>query len=183
MKNLLILFLIPVFASSASAQGRIESKPTAAFVNVNVIPMDRERVLRNQTVIVRDGLIVEIGDTTRIRIPGNAQRIDGAGKFLIPGLMDMRVHLFTDDEFPDALAEDEFKIMIAYGGTTIRLMTGTDEQLVLRRKGAKGEILAPTIYAASPQLTGRKSSNAYVVTAEAEARAAVSLRQNLCGLG
>jgi imidazolonepropionase-like amidohydrolase len=63
--------------------------------------------------------------------------------------------------------------MIAHGVTTIRLMTGTPEQLVLRSKSAAEEILAPTIYAASPQFTGRKSSNAYVVTTEPEARAAV----------
>ena len=72
--------------------------------------MDREYVLSHQTVIVRNGLIGEIGDTKRVRIPKDAQRIDGAGKFLIPGLIDMHVHLFTDDEFPDALAEDEFRI-------------------------------------------------------------------------
>ena len=85
-----------------------------------------------QTVIVRNGTIVEIGDAKRIKVPANAQRIDGAGKFLIPGLADMHVHLFSDDEFPDALAEDEFKVMIAHGVTTIRLMIGTPEQLVLR---------------------------------------------------
>jgi imidazolonepropionase-like amidohydrolase len=63
--------------------------------------------------------------------------------------------------------------MVAHGITTIRLMTGTPEQLMLRRKSANGEIVAPTIYAASPQFTGRKSTNAHVVTTEAEARAAV----------
>jgi imidazolonepropionase-like amidohydrolase len=145
-----------------------------AFVDVNVIPMDKERVLQHQTVIVRNGVITEIGDVKRIKIPAGAQRIDGAGKFLIPGLTDMHVHLFTDDEFPDELAEDELRIMIAYGVTTIRLMTGTPEQLLLRRKSAAEEIVAPTIYAASPQFTGRKSTNAHVVTTEAEARAAVS---------
>ncbi|MGH9957944.1 MAG: amidohydrolase family protein [Pyrinomonadaceae bacterium] len=101
--------------------------------------MDKERVLRNQTVIVQEGLIVDIGDARRIKIPARAQRIDGAGKFLIPGLTDMHVHLFSDDEFPDALAEDELKIMIACGVTTIRLMTGTPEQLVCapNRHGAR----------------------------------------------
>jgi imidazolonepropionase-like amidohydrolase len=123
---------------------------------------------------VRNGVITEIGDVKRIKIPAGAQRIDGAGKFLIPGLTDMHVHLFTDDEFPDELAEDELRIMIAYGVTTIRLMTGTPEQLLLRRKSAAEEIVAPAIYAASPQFTGRKSTNAHVVTTEAEARAAVS---------
>ena len=145
-----------------------------AFVNVNVIPMDRERVLRNQTVIVSDGKITSIGDAKRIKPPDGAQVVDGTGKFLIPGLMDMHVHLFSDDEFPDSLAEDEFKVMIAYGVTTIRFMIGTPEQLVLREKSAKGEILAPTIFSASPHLTGRKQPNGIVVTTEAEARAAVA---------
>jgi imidazolonepropionase-like amidohydrolase len=172
MNKTILLLLILLLPLQIAAQ----TKPRAtavAFVNVNVIPMDKERVLRNQTVIVRNGLISHIGDAKRIKVPKGAQRIDAAGKFLIPGLSDLHVHLFSDDEFPDALAEDELKIMIAHGVTTIRLMTGTPEQLVLRKRSANGEILAPTIYAASPQFTGRKSSNAYVVTTEAEARAAV----------
>ena len=166
MKRIVVLLFLLSIVAPARAQ-------TVAFVDVNVIPMDKERVLQYQTVIVRNGVITDIGDTKRIKIPAGAQRVDAAGKFLIPGLTDMHVHLFTDDEFPDELAEDELRIMIAYGVTTIRLMTGTPEQLVLRRKSAAGEIVAPMIYAASPQFTGRKSTNAHVVTTEAEARAAV----------
>ena len=171
MKRLTCLFLILFLCSSALSQ--VPASRTTAFVNVNVIPMDKERVQRDQTVIVRDGVITEIGDAKRIRIPVGAQRIDSKGKFLIPGLSDMHVHLFTDDEFPDSFAEDEFRIMVAHGVTTIRLMTGTPEQLVLRERSARGEIVAPTIYAASPQFIGKKSTNAYVVTTETEAREAV----------
>ncbi len=173
MKKTILMFLILSIAISTVVRASTPASGEVAFINVNVIPMDKERVLPRQTVIVRDGTIVEIGDAKRIKVPANAQRIDGAGKFLIPGLADMHVHLFSDDEFPDAFAEDEFKIMIAHGVTTIRLMTGTPEQLVLRQRGNKEEIVAPTIYSASPQLTGRKSSNAYVVTNELEAQAAV----------
>ena len=73
--------------SGNSTPGKI-----VAFVNVNVIPMDRERVLRNQTVIVSDGTITAIGDAKRIKPPARAQIVDGTNKFLIPGLMDMHVH-------------------------------------------------------------------------------------------
>ena len=173
MYKAIFLFLILLLPASAWARTNPSAAETVAFINVNVIPMDKERVLERQTVIVRKGTIVEIGDAKRIKVPANAERIDGAGKFLIPGLADMHVHLFSDDDFPDALAEDEFKVMIAHGVTTIRLMIGTPEQLVLRARSNKEEIVAPTIYAASPHLTGRKSSNAYVVTNELEARAAV----------
>ena len=172
MRKAILLLLILLVVASALAWRKTPGL-MVAFVNVNVIPMDRERVLTNQTVMVYNGLITEIGDAKRVKIPKGAERIDGTGKYLIPGLMDMHVHLFTDDEFPDALAEDEFKVMVAHGVTTIRLMIGTPEQLVLRSRSAKQEILAPTIYAASPHFTGRKSINAFVVTTEAEARAGV----------
>jgi len=173
MKRTIALLFVLAVLSPVAAQTTTTAPDTVAFVNVNVVPMDSHRLLTHRTVIVRNGVIAEIGLARRTRIPEGAQRIDGAGKFLIPGLTDMHVHLFTDDDFPDELAEDELKIMVAHGITTIRLMTGTPEQLMLRRKSANGEIVAPTIYAASPQFTGRKSTNAHVVTTEAEARAAV----------
>ena len=117
-----LLFLILFFALPVLGQPKTG---VVAFIDVNVVPMDRERVLPHQTVLVRDGVIAEIGDVKRVKIPNGAQRIDATGKYLIPGLTDMHTHLFTDDEFPDSLAEDEFKIMIAYGVTTIRLIIGT----------------------------------------------------------
>ena len=178
MKKQFIYLLLILGAGGVGifASPRVESRNemVVAFVNVNVIPMDSERVLPNQTVIVRNGLITEIGDAKRVKVPKAAQRIDGAGKFLIPGLTDMHVHLMSDDdEFPDALAEDELKIMVANGVTSIRLMTGTPEQLALRAKSSRGEIIAPTMYLASPQFIGKKSTNAYVVTNEIEARESV----------
>lgn len=166
-KSILILIFILFGSVVASSQ-------SVAFINVNVIPMDKERVLQNQTVVIRDGVIAEIGDTKKIKIPKDAQIIDGKGKYLIPGLMDMHVHLMSDeDKFPDSLAEDELKIMIANGVTTVRFMIGTPEQLVLRARSAKGEIIAPTIYAASPHLTGKEQGNDFVVNTPEEAREAV----------
>jgi imidazolonepropionase-like amidohydrolase len=166
-KTLLIFALIFSFALTAGAQ-------TIAITNVNVIPMDKERVLSNQTVLVKDGLITEIGDAKKVKIPKGAQTVDGAGKYLIPGLMDMHVHMLSDEDgYPDELAEDELKIMVANGVTTVRFMIGTPEQLVLRAKSAKGEIIAPTIYAASPHLTGKEQGNDFVVKTEEEAREAV----------
>ena len=140
MKKAILMLLIMSISIASVARANTPASGEVAFINVNVIPMDKERVLPRQTVIVRNGTIVEIGDAKRIKVPANAQRIDGAGKFLIPGLADMHVHLFSDDEFPDALAEDEFKVMIAHGVTTIRLMIGTPEQLVLRQRSNKEEI-------------------------------------------
>jgi imidazolonepropionase-like amidohydrolase len=166
MKNILFVLILILFSFTAM------QAQTVAFTNVNVIPMDKERVLENQTVLVRDGFIVEIGK--KVKIPKEAQVIDGRGKYLIPGLVDMHTHLLSDgDEYPDSIAEDELRVMVANGVTTIRFMIGTPEQLVLRAKSAKGEIVAPTIYSASPHLTGREQGNDFVVNTEEEAREAV----------
>jgi N-acetylglucosamine-6-phosphate deacetylase len=164
-KFLLSLVLVLCNFTAISAQ-------TAAFTNVNVIPMDKERVLANQTVLVKNGVIAEIGKN--VKIPKDAQIIDGSGRYLIPGLVDMHTHLLSDgDDYSDSIAEDELRVMVANGVTTVRFMIGTPEQLILRRKSAKGEIVAPQIYSASPHLTGREQGNNFVVNTPEEAREAV----------
>jgi imidazolonepropionase-like amidohydrolase len=165
--NRIFLILTLILVSFAAVQAQ-----TIAFTNVNVIPMDKERVLQNQTVLVKNGVIAEIAE--KVKIPKDAVKIDGRGKYLIPGLVDMHTHLLSDgDEYPDSIAEDELRVMVANGVTTIRLMIGTPEQLILRARSAKGEIIAPTIYSASPHLTGREQGNDFVVATPEEAREAV----------
>src|SRR6186713_2723201 len=106
MKFVALIAVVFAFVVPAMSQ-------TTAFVGVNVIPMDRERILQNQTVVVRDGVIAEIDDAPRVKVPKDAVRVDGAGKYLMPGLVDMHTHMLSDDEFPDSLAEDELRVMVA----------------------------------------------------------------------
>lgn len=167
MRTTSLLFSSLLFSASVFGQ-------TTALVGVNVIPMDRERVLENQTVVVNNGVIAEIGDARRVKIPAGALRIDGKGKYLIPGLADMHTHLLSDsDEYPDSIAPDELRVMVANGVTTVRFMIGTPELLKYRTQSAAGEIIAPTIFVASPHLTGREQGNNFVVNTPEEAREAV----------
>ena len=113
MKRIFIalVFVLAALAVPVSAQ-------TVAFTNVSVVPMDRERVLSNQTVVVRNGLIVEIGDAKKVKLPRDAVRVDGTGKFLMPGLVDMHTHLLSDsDEYPDSIGPYELRVMVANGVT------------------------------------------------------------------
>ena len=173
---LLVTLVVSPTTAQQSGVNSVANNGTVAFVNVNVIPMDRERVLRDQTVVVRDGRISQIGPASRTKAPEGALRIDGRGRYLMPGLFDMHTHLFSDDEFPDELADEELFIMLANGVTTARLMIGTPEHLTYREKIANGELLGPTLFVASPQITGRKQGaifNGRVVTTPEEARSAV----------
>src|SRR5688572_7973210 len=172
-ENLMKQFLFALIFCFAALATPVPAQ-TVAFTNVNVIPMDRERVLANQTVIVKNGSIAEIGNAKKVKLPKDAVRIDGNGKYLVPGLVDMHTHLLSDsDEFPDSIAPDELRVMVANGVTTVRFMIGTPELLSLRSRSATGEIEAPTIFVASPHLTGREQGNNFVVNTPDEAREAV----------
>jgi hypothetical protein len=75
----------------------VERPAPVAFVNVTVVPMDRERLLPGQTVVIRDGRIAEIGPQASVKVPDDARRIDAAAKYLMPGLVDAHFHLQGND--------------------------------------------------------------------------------------
>ncbi len=138
----------------ALAQDARPKQQAVAFVNVNVIPMDRERVLENQTVIVREGRISEIGGATKIKVPADALRVDGRGKYLMPGLAEMHGHL-PHPNMSEQTANSILFLFVANGVTTVRGMFGFDNHTALREKVAAGSLLGPRIYAASPALSGQ----------------------------
>jgi imidazolonepropionase-like amidohydrolase len=126
---------------------------TIAFVDVTVIPMDTERTLARQTVIVKGDRIAEIGATGSVDIPADAQRINGSGKVLIPGLAEMHGHNPPVGSPPE-LFENVFFLFVANGVTTVRSMLGFPGQLEWREKARRGEIVAPNLYLAGPSFTG-----------------------------
>ncbi|MFW6079877.1 MAG: amidohydrolase family protein [Gemmatimonadota bacterium] len=116
---------------------------TVAFVGVNVVPMTGPEALSDRTVIVRDGRIDAIGPREETEIPADAERIDADGRFLLPGLIDMHVHLSRAD----------IDAYLAAGITTVRNMWGTPTVAQLRAEAAEGA-LVPTIFSAGPGLDG-----------------------------
>lgn len=153
--SLLVVFVTfsTVVINSAQQNAHAQA-PAIAFINVNVVPFDRERVLAGQTVIVRDGRIAEIGPADKAKVPAGAIQIDARGKYLMPGLADMHVHLYPGTGQQDDLASQQFQLFLANGVTTIRNMIGKAEHIALRDRVAKGELVGPTIYTAGPPLLG-----------------------------
>jgi imidazolonepropionase-like amidohydrolase len=149
------------------------SPGTFAITDVTVIPMAGDTAMARATVVVRDGRITEIGAARNVRVPPGARRVDGRGKYLIPGLVDMHTHLYSDGDVPDSVARYELGVMVANGVTATRLMIGTPEQLALRREVQAGRVVGPQLWIASPQVTGKADVNSRVVTTPEDARAAV----------
>ena len=123
-----------------------------AFTDVAVVPMDRERVLEGQTVVVRDGRIEAVGPAASVRVPAGAVRVDGRGKYLMPGIAEMHAHV-PGEQNPQAA--DIMALYVLTGATTIRGMNGTPFQFELRRRIASGEILGPTLFAVAPPFSGQ----------------------------
>src|SRR5262250_1408092 len=90
----LMLVLAPA-AAAAFAGSPASPGTTVAFVHANVVPMDADRVLRDQTVIVSGGKIAAVGPSSKTAIPAGARRIDAAGEYLTPGLADMHAHVYA----------------------------------------------------------------------------------------
>jgi imidazolonepropionase-like amidohydrolase len=119
---------------------------SVAFVNVNVVPMNKPEVLANQTVVISDDHIADICEAASTSLADGALRIDGKNGYLLPGLADMHVHQW---------GQGDLLLFLANGVTTIRNMWGTSRQLVWRKKIAAGELLGPTMYTSGPLLDGK----------------------------
>ncbi len=121
----------------------LAGESAVAFVDVTLLPMDRPGTLPHQTVVVRGDRIAEVGDAAKLLVPADATRIDGRGRFLMPGLIDDHVHLFD--------ARD-LLIQLAHGVTTVRNLKGFPFHLDLRAAVAGGEIVGARLLTAGPYL-------------------------------
>lgn len=145
-----ILFIV-LISSSAFGQQWIDSKAREiVFQNVNIIPMDTERVIANQTIVVNNGLITAIGANPKYG--KDALIIDGKGKYLMPGLAEMHAHVPPRDNLEE---QKEVLNLFAYAGiTTIRGMLGHESHLKLRSMINDEEIIGPRLYTTGPSFNG-----------------------------
>lgn len=156
--GLSLLLVMSARAVGPAQVARTNGDPnTFAFVGVTVVPLDRERVLENQTVVVRAGRIVEVGPAGRTKVPAGAAQIDGRGKFLMPGLADMHAHLFPGEGTANDLAAQQLTLYLANGVTTVRNMIGAPAHVRLRERVKEGKLLGPTLYTAGPPFTGKEA--------------------------
>lgn len=141
-----VFLLAPVPGGSApDDDSPALARGTVAFVDVRVVPMDAERIVPHRTVVVRDGRIAAIGPVDEIAVPEGATVVEGRGRYLLPGLADMHVHLRRDD----------LAAYVAHGITTVRNMWGHPEIVEMMDDVASVWTESPAIHTLSPGLDGR----------------------------
>jgi imidazolonepropionase-like amidohydrolase len=132
-----VFLLLAFLTTSALAQ-------TTAITNVTIVDV-AGGAPRVANVEIRDGRIAAIGEP----VPKGARVIDGRGKYLIPGLVDMHVHLSwtTSSALP---------LLLASGVTTVRDMGGRLHEIDdYRARINAGTLAGPRIFRAGPTLNGQ----------------------------
>jgi len=179
MKRLLLgIFVL----TGIGAVGRAQSTPSVLIIHdVTVIDVTGAPAQPHRVVIVRDGKIEEVGNS-REGMGGKLSgvHIDGSGKFLIPGLWDMHVHMVFGDWFPRG-KDVTLPLFIANGVTGVRDMGGDVEVLQQWRKEINaGTLIGPRMVISGPMLDGpqpRFPSSLAITTPDDGRRAVDDLKQ------
>ena len=156
VRQFVALALLSSAVASASAQ-----QATIAFTGVSVIPMDREEVLQNQTVIVENGRISYVGGPRSA--PAGATVVDARGKVLMPGIAEFHAHVPSG-----AGAVNAHRALSLYalaGVTTARGMLGAPLHLALRDSIRNGQVFGPRLLTSGPSFNNNSVTSPSVAIA------------------
>lgn len=149
MRTIFTTFFIVSSLCFCAAQTKIN-----AITHVNVLPMTSEEVLKDYTVLLKDGKVFKMGPSHKLKVKKKNQIIDGTGKYLMPGLTEMHAHIPTPENGDDTWVRQVLFLYVANGVTTIRGMLG-DPYLLTLRKNVENELLiGPRIFTSSPSMNG-----------------------------
>lgn len=121
-----------------------------AITDINVVDVNTGAIIPSQTILIRGELIDTIMDYSADTKLSIKNKIDGKGKYLIPGLFDMHMHIA---ETENSIAELDRLLM--NGITGIRDMGGMADTIARAKDMIRrGQIMGPEIYFAGVTLDG-----------------------------
>jgi imidazolonepropionase-like amidohydrolase len=164
------------FGAGAALIGAAAASPQLVLTHVSVIDSTANAARPDQSVVIVNGRIAAIGPSARIKLPKDARIVDGQGKFLIPGLWDMHVHIAGLNADPAWSKQVLLPLLVANGVTGVRDMGGDlDTLLTWKREIEAGTLVGPHIVTCGPFLvgSGNKTAEQYPIANVDEARAAV----------
>ncbi len=124
---------------------------TVAIRDVTVVPATGAPPLEHATVVLRDGRIAAVGPAARVTVPSDAVGIDGAGKYLVPGLFEMHAHV-------SKARGSSLGLFVVNGVTTMRDMGGDHQELLRwRDEVRRGTRMGPRMLLAGPYLESARN--------------------------
>lgn len=169
MKKTFALLLIVLLPTLLTAQvDPVFPSSSLVFNHVTMIDMTGMQPKPDMAVVIQGNRIMTIGKSVKTRFPKNALVIDATGKFLMPGLWDMHVHLGNEDFDKSSY----LRLFIANGVTGIRIMEGAPEYHLWRKEIDGGVLLGPRMVIASQMIGFGDLSNISEAAAREEVRKA-----------
>jgi len=174
-----VAFLVLLLLPAGSLPQTFAGQSAIVITHVNIIDATGRPVQPDMTLVI-DRRIIAIGKTGQVRLPTGATTVDATGKFLIPGLWDMHVHMAFGDWLPGG-KEVALPLFVANGVTGVRDMGG-DLDILLRWRDeiSAGSLVGPRIVLSGPMLDGPKMrfpSSVPIATAEDGRKAVTELRR------
>ena len=154
--------------------------PVIALIHARVIDGRGVAPRDDQTVLIRDGKIAEIGATAAVAVPADARTLDLTGKSVLPGLVLVHEHLFYavfSPHGPFHTNEMEFsfpRLYLASGITSMRTCGSMEPytDLQLKRRIDAGQTPGPKLHLTAPYLEGKPAAVAQLDSVEDPADAA-----------
>lgn len=150
MTDRLVLLTVLTLAFPLLLAAPVGAQDRLAITSVTVVDVVDGSLRRDQTVLVEGDRIITVDDADVVTAPPGAVVVDGAGKYLIPGLWDMHVHSGADE----ATRTIVLPLYVAHGVTGVRELSGSPGQLRLRSEIAEGRLLGPQMVVGSPIVDG-----------------------------
>lgn len=159
--------LLPAFLISLTTHAQ------TYLTHANLVDPVTQKTLPDQTIVYKDGKILRVGSSTRIKLPKSAAVIDATGKWVMPGMVDAHVHFFQTGGLytrPDGIdlrkykpyeqeiawyklhMEQQLRRYTAAGITTV-IDDGTTLALLQQRDTFTNKDYAPRIYMAGPLIS------------------------------
>lgn len=176
MKNFLCaltFLLIGGFATNTAQT--ISAETTKAFVGAQILTEAGKPALKNGVLLVRGGKVIAVGPTTSVRVPAEAEIINLADKYIIPGLISAHVHVSDVQGLrPPAYTEEnalrQLGVFARYGITTVWSLGGEKEPAFRLRDAQNTAALERTrLYLAGDVITGKTPEEARQMVAKVAA--------------
>jgi enamidase len=146
-----------------------------ALTHVRIVDGTAAPPRDDQTIVIRDGNIADLGAAASTPVPPGATTVDATGKTVIPGLVMMHEHLYytTGPGVYGQLGASFSRLYLAGGVTTMRTAGNVNGimDINLARRIAAGELPGPAIDATAPYVNGPNTFlQMHAVTTADEAR-------------
>ena len=153
-KPVFTLVLVSIFPSALFAQYETTQTigtalpPKLLITDVNILRMDGEApiILSNYSVLIEENKIVKVAPLSKLANVDSANIVKGQGRFLLPGLIDVHVHIWD---------EPELAAYLSFGVTTVRNVSGMPFHLTFMKEIEAGNIVGPRLITTGPILNGQ----------------------------